>query len=99
MDLLTSPLAWTIVLILAAIGLAGSLPTYYLGRKGIPAVREKFPSVPEERWQQAEKLFDRWGAVILLLTMIPGFGTVIPPAAGAMASSPFFSCLWSDWQK
>jgi membrane protein YqaA with SNARE-associated domain len=90
MDLLTSPLAWTIVLILTAIGLAGSLPTYYLGRKGMPAVREKFPTVPEERWQQVTDLFDRWGAVILLLTVLPGFGTVIPPAAGANGIKPVF---------
>ena len=90
MDLLTSPLAWTIVLILAAIGLAGSLPTYYLGRKGMPAVREKFPNVPEERWQQAANLFDRWGAIILLLTMVPGLGTVIPPAAGVNGIKPVF---------
>jgi membrane protein YqaA with SNARE-associated domain len=93
MDLFTSPLAWAIVLILSAIGLAASLPTYYLGRKGMPAVRERFPDVPEERWQQVEGLFDRWGALILLLTALPGFGTVIPPAAGANGVRPVFFIL------
>jgi membrane protein YqaA with SNARE-associated domain len=93
MDLFTSPLAWAIVLILAGIGLAASLPTYYLGRKGMPAVREKLPNVPEERWQQIEGLFDRWGALILLLTVLPGFGTVIPPAAGANGVRPVFFVL------
>ncbi len=83
MDLLTSPLAWIIVLTLTLIGLAGSIPTYYLGQKGMPAIREKYPQVPEERWSQVEGWFDRWGALILLLTMLPGFGTVIPPVAGA----------------
>ena len=90
MDLFTSPLARVIVLVLAGIGLAASLPTYYLGRKGMPAVREKFPNVPDERWQQVEGLFDRWGALILLLTVLPGFGTVIPPAAEPMALDLYF---------
>jgi membrane protein YqaA with SNARE-associated domain len=35
-------------------------------------------------------LFDRWGALILLMTAHPGFGTVIPPAAGANGIKPFF---------
>lgn len=83
MDLLTSPLAWIVVIVLAAIGTAGSLPTYYLGKQGMPAIRERFPEVPEERWQQLEGWFERFGALILLLTVLPGFGTVIPPAAGA----------------
>jgi len=47
MDLFASPLAWAIVLLLAIIGVAGSLPTYYLGRRGVPAIREKYPQVPE----------------------------------------------------
>ena len=90
MDLLTSPLAWTLVLVFAGIGLAASLPTYYLGRKGMPAIREKFPEIPEERWHQMERLFQRWGVLILFLTVLPGFGTVIPPAAGANGIRPLF---------
>ena len=93
MDLLVSPLAWALVLILTLIGLAGSLPTYYLGRKGMPAIREKYPQVPEERWKQIEGWFERWGALILLLTVLPGFGTVIPPAAGANGIRPIFFIL------
>ncbi len=90
MDLLTSPLAWAVVLIFAVIGTAGSIPTYYLGRQGMPAIRERFPEVPEERWQQLEGWFERFGALILLLTVLPGFGTVIPPAAGANGIKPVF---------
>ena len=90
MDLFVSPLAWVIVLVLTIIGVAGSLPTYYLGRKGMPAIREKFPDVSEERWLQIEGLFGRWGALILLLTVLPGFGTVIPPAAGANGIKPIY---------
>lgn len=93
MDLFTSPLAWAVVLTFAIIGTAGSLPTYYLGRQGMPVVREKFPAVPEERWQQAAGWFDRFGAIILLLTAIPGFGTVIPPIAGANGVRPLFFVL------
>jgi len=91
LDLLLSPLAWAVVLVFAAIGVAGSIPTYYLGRQGMPAIREKFPNVPEERWSQLERWFERFGALILLLTVLPGFGTVIPPAAGANGIRfPFF---------
>jgi hypothetical protein len=50
MDLFTSPLAWTVLLIFAVIGLAGSLPTCYLGQKGMPAVREIYvPFFKEKR--------------------------------------------------
>ena len=83
MDLFVSPLAWMVVLILTVIGVAGSLPTYYLGREGMPTIREKYPQVPEERWKQVEGWFERYGALILLLTVLPGFGTIIPPIAGA----------------
>lgn len=93
MDLFVSPLAWAIVLVFTIIGVASSLPTYYLGRQGMPAIREKFPDVPEERWQQLENLFERWGALILLLTVLPGFGTIIPPAAGANGIKPPFFIL------
>ena len=93
MDLFTSPLAWTVVLVLAGIGVAGSLPTYYLGRKGMPAIREKYPQVPEERWAQVEGWFERWGVLILFLTILPGFGTVIPPIAGASGTRPVFFVL------
>jgi membrane protein YqaA with SNARE-associated domain len=91
MDLFTSPLAWAVVLIFAVIGTAGSLPTYYLGRQGMPVIREKYPQVSEERWQRLERAFDRFGALILLLTVFPGLGTIIPPAAGANGIRlPFF---------
>jgi len=83
MDLLTKPVAWIVVSILAILGTAFSLPTYFIGQQGMPAVRERFPQVQPERWRQLEDLFGRWGSILLLLTAIPGFGTVIPPAAGA----------------
>ena len=83
MDLLTNPLVWILVLVLAGIGLAGSLPTYYLGRQGMPHIRKRFPKIKEERWEQIESWFQRWGTPIVLLTLLPGFGTVIPPVAGA----------------
>lgn len=83
MDLLTSPLAWGVVVIFAAIGTAGSIPTYYLGKQGMSVIREKYPQVSAERWQRLERAFDRFGAPILLLTVFPGLGTLIPPAAGA----------------
>ena len=83
MDLFTSPLAWAVVLLFAIVGTAGSIPTYYLGRQGTPAIREKYPQISEERWQRLERAFDRFGALILLLTVLPGLGTIIPPAAGA----------------
>jgi membrane protein YqaA with SNARE-associated domain len=55
----------------------------------MPAIREKYPQVPEERWAQLEGWFEHWGALILLLTVLPGFGTVIPPAAGLMESNHY----------
>jgi membrane protein YqaA with SNARE-associated domain len=83
MDMLTNPYVWILVLVLAGIGVAGSLPTFYLGRQGMPVIKERFPKVKEERWQQVEDWFTRWGKPIVFLTVLPGFGTVIPPVAGA----------------
>ena len=54
----------------------------------MPVVRAKYPRVPEERWAQLEGWFERWGALILLLTVLPGFGTGIPPAAGVNGIKP-----------
>jgi membrane protein YqaA with SNARE-associated domain len=57
----------------------------------MPVIREKYPQVSEERWQRLERAFDRFGALILLLTVFPGLGTIIPPAAGANGIRlPFF---------
>lgn len=93
MDLCLSPIAWALVLLLTILGIAGSLPTYYLGREGMPAIREKFPQVSEERWQQVAGWFERYGAPILLLAILPGFGTIIPPVAGANGIKPLFFVL------
>lgn len=91
MDLFTSPLAWAVVLLFAIVGAAGSVPTFYLGRKGLQAVRERYPRIPEERLQQVHGWFDRWGTLLLVLTVLPGFGTIIPPVAGANGIRfPFF---------
>ena len=41
MDLFQSPIAWAVVLLLTIMGIGFSLPTYYLGRKGMPARSRK----------------------------------------------------------
>ena len=74
---------WLIVAIAALVSVLFCLPTYYLGRQGMPAIQKKFPDVSDDRWKQIQSWFDRWKSLILLLTVLPGLGTILPAIAGA----------------
>jgi membrane protein YqaA with SNARE-associated domain len=92
MEIFADPRVWALILILSLGGVLFSLPTYYVGRRGAKAVRERLPQIKEEQWRQAEYWFQRRGIIVLLLTAVPGFGTVLPPAAGlnGVRPMPFF---------
>jgi membrane protein YqaA with SNARE-associated domain len=92
--LFANPTAWVVVVVFSLVGLAFSLPTYYLGRKGMDYVREKFPNFSPERLDQLTGWHRRLGAFLLLLTALPLFGTVLPATAGATGTRLGSYLLW-----
>jgi len=75
--------AWLFVLVLSVLTLISAVAKYQVGEKGLPALEEKFPQVPPERWEKAGIYFDRWGAPLVFLSFLPVMGTIMPSAAGA----------------
>lgn len=68
--------------------LLGHLPWYFAGRRyGHRVLRTlcRIAVEPDSCVKQTETIFERWGAVSLVVSKyIPGFATVAPPLAGAM---------------
>ena len=75
---------WILVLLVSAWGTAGSLIPYYVGQLGTKAVFEQYPKLQGQRWERLEALLQRWGAVALVLSGIPGLGAALFVAAGAV---------------
>ena len=82
MDLLTDPRAWLAVLGLSVVGIAISSGAYGAGRRGKSAARDRFSSISEQRWNQVQGWYDRWGSGILLTSAVPGLATVLTVGAG-----------------
>jgi membrane protein YqaA with SNARE-associated domain len=80
---LPNPLVWLIVIVLSVLGVFGNLALYGVGRRGYDAVRERFPRVKPERWEQVAKLFEEHGSLALLLSGVPILGSLLTTAAGA----------------
>lgn len=72
-----------------AASLLGDLPWYFAGRRYGYRVLHTLCRIaiePDSCVKQTENIFERWGAPSLLVAkFIPGFATVAPPLAGAMA--------------
>ena len=75
---------WILVLLVSAWGTAGSLIPYYVGQRGTKAVFEHYPKLQGQRWERLEALLQRWGALALVLSGIPGLGAALLVAAGAL---------------
>ena len=74
---------WALVLFVSALGTSGSLIPYYVGQRGTKAVFEHYPRLEGRPWQRLEAVFQRWGALTLILSGIPGLGAALLVAAGA----------------
>jgi membrane protein YqaA with SNARE-associated domain len=74
---------WILVLFVSALGTSGSLIPYYLGQRGTKVVFERYPKLEGRPWQRLEAVFQRWGALTLILSGIPGLGAALLVAAGA----------------
>ena len=68
--------------------LLGNVPWYFAGRRyGYPILRTlcRISIEPDSCVKQTEDIFERWGAISLVVgKYIPGFATIAPPLAGAM---------------
>jgi membrane protein YqaA with SNARE-associated domain len=87
---------WILVLLVSAWGTAGSLIPYYVGQRGTEAVFEHYPKLKGQRWERLEALFQRWGALALILSGIPVLGAALLVAAGAVgiARRLFLLCVF-----
>ena len=87
---------WILVLLVSAWGTAGSLIPYYVGQRGTEAVFEHYPKLEGQRWERLVALFQRWGALALILSGIPVLGAALLVAAGAVgiARRLFLFCVF-----
>jgi membrane protein YqaA with SNARE-associated domain len=82
MDLLANPTAWLAVLAFSIVGIAIKVGSYHAGQRGGSAVRDRFSKIGAERWDQVKDWYDRWGSGLLLMSAIPGLGTLLTAGAG-----------------
>lgn len=99
MDLLMNPRAWLAVLGFSVVGIAISTGAYLAGRGGKTAVRERFSQISDERWDQVQGWYDRWGARILLMSAFPGLATVLTAGAGMFGIRILPFLLWVSLSK
>ena len=83
MELLIEPIAWLIVLLLSVLGVVGNLALYQVGKRGVDAIRERFPQVKDEQWLRIKRLYEEHGSLALLLSGVPVLGSLLTAAAGA----------------
>lgn len=73
------------VVLVASVGnYCGACTTYYIGLVGRRDLIEKYLSIPQQRLNNAEKWFTKYGAYSLLFTWIPIIGDAITAMGGIM---------------
>jgi membrane protein YqaA with SNARE-associated domain len=85
---------WILVLLVSAWGTAGSLIPYYVGQRGTKAVFEHYPKLRGRPWERLEALYQKWGALALVLSGIPGLGAALLVAAGAFGIKKGIFLFW-----
>ena len=75
---------WGILLVATAGSFLGSVTTYALGYGGVQRISNKFEIVNPEKYEKGLKLFEKYGAWILLFTSIPIVGDAFAFVAGAV---------------
>ena len=73
------------ILIVATVGsFLGSVTTYFLGYWGVHKISNRFQIIRPDKYEKGLKLFEKYGAWLLLFTSIPIIGDVFPFVAGAV---------------
>ena len=73
-----------LMLIVSAVGVAVMLGAYYLGRKGGDEVHRHSDAISPERLDRFKERYERWGAWLLLLAVLPYLGIPLAVAAGVV---------------
>ncbi len=93
-SMLLDPILWVFVVVVSAAGATGNLALYYLGQRGTEAVFARFPQLEGERWERIGAYYQRYGARVLILSAIPGLGTVLTTGAGAFNIKRNVFLIW-----
>jgi membrane protein YqaA with SNARE-associated domain len=84
MELLTDLRVLLLIVIVSALGVAVLLGGYYLGRKGEGEAQKHSDRISPEKLEQFRTRYERWGAWLLLLAIIPYVGPPLSVAAGVV---------------
>jgi membrane protein YqaA with SNARE-associated domain len=82
MELLTNPWVLLLIMLVSGLGVAVMLGAYYLGRKGGDEVHKHSDRISAETLERLKARFERWGAWLLLLSVLPYLGFPLSVAAG-----------------
>lgn len=76
---------WAGIIIVATIGsYLGSVTTYILGYWGVHKISNKFEIIRPDRFEKGLKMFEKYGAWILLFTSVPIIGDAFVFVAGVL---------------
>ncbi len=84
MQLLTDLRVLLLIVLVSALGVAVLLGGYYLGRKGEDEAQKHSDRISPEKLDQFRKRYERWGAWLLLLAIIPYLGVPLSVVAGVV---------------
>ena len=74
---------WLTAIWATAGGYLGSLLNYLVGKKGADFFFARWIKIKPARWQQAERIFQRWGNWALFFVWLPIIGDPLAIVAGA----------------
>ena len=74
---------WLTAIWATAGGYLGSLLNYLVGKKGTDFFFARWIKIKSARWQQAERIFQRWGNWALFFVWLPIIGDPLAIVAGA----------------
>ena len=72
----------------------GALSNYYVGKLGNRFFLAKYVSNDNRRLQQAQKIYERWGAPILLFSWVPIIGDPLTIVPGILNRNVSTCALW-----
>ena len=79
---LTNPRLWVLVLGITIFGVIEKAVFYEAGKRSGKAALNKVHGYTEERAEKFHRLYERWGAVLLLLASVPVIGSVTTVLGG-----------------
>lgn len=75
---------WGIAAVATGGSYLGSVITYLLGYWGVQKISDRFEIISPEKYERGLKLFEKYGAWMLLFTSVPIIGDVFPFIGGAV---------------